>query len=130
MIRRNEPIGKWAFNLSRRHSHGGWKKGVNAASRRLSHALYYVHLKGEAFSYKGYHMLDLPNVPHLPIADMGFNPRIVTILTKFGYTHSTDVVSAYYADLAAQKGVGEKCLQAIRHWINIMTSASRSSVKS
>jgi len=130
MIRRNEPIGRWGFNLSKHQAKGGWKKSVNAVARRLATALYYVHSKAENFDYSQYKFTDLPAVPFMRIQEMALPTRTMNLLMKLGYTDSVSLIAAYYADLSLQKGVGQSCLNQIKNWISIYTSASKLKGKS
>ena len=119
-----EPFGRWAYNLMKRTTKGGYKKALNALARRLALALFYVHTKGERFSYDKYTLVDIPNVPDLALAEMGIDTRFVRKLQALGFTTSLEVVAAYKTTLAAEKGIGEKCLNAIQQWINVVQVCS------
>jgi len=120
----NEPFGRWAYNLMKRTTKGGYKKAVNALARRLAMALFYVHAKGERFSYEKYTLVDIPNVPDMALEEMGLDTRFVRKLQALGFTTSREVVAAYKTTLAAEKGIGNKCLNAILHWINVVQVCS------
>ncbi len=119
-----EPFGRWAYNLMKRTTKGGYKKAVNALARRLARALFYVHAKGERFSYAQYTLVDIPTVPDMPLDEMGLDTRFVRKLQLLGLTTSREVVAAYKTTLAAEKGIGEKCLKAILQWINVVQVCS------
>ncbi len=115
--RRSGPIGQWGYQIYRRHSKGGWKKACGAVARRLVLGLYYVNLRGVPFSYEHYNFYKAPKVPEVSIEEMGLPGNITTRLSNLGFSTSTQLVKAYYNDLASQKGVGLKCIQTVREWI-------------
>lgn len=115
--RRSELIGQWGYQIYRRHTKGGWKKACGAVARRLVLGLYYVNLKAVPFSYEYYNFYRAPEVPNLPIEEMGLPSNITTRLKNLGFSTSTQLVKAYYNDLSSQKGVGQKCIQTVREWI-------------
>lgn len=112
--RKSEPIGKWGFHIYRRHAKGGWKKACGAVERRLVTGLYYVNLKGEPFTYEKYNFYKTPEVPNISLEHMGLSLHITTRLANLGFTTSTQLVNAYYTDIAGRKGVGTKCLQQVK----------------
>lgn len=116
MSRRSEFLGIWGYNIYKRHAKGGWKKASGAVARRLCLGLYYVHKTVTPFSYEQYSFYKVPNVPDIPIDDMGLG-RFTNVIKKLGFKSSTELVNAYYSNLSSQKGVGEKCLTSIRKWI-------------
>ena len=57
LTRRSEAFGRWGFSIYKRRGKGGWFKAVGAVARRSVQALYWVHRKGEVFSYAQYELL-------------------------------------------------------------------------
>lgn len=53
--RKKEPFGQWGCRLMKAKAEGGYRKACGAVGRRLCIALYHIHMRGEAFSYEGYH---------------------------------------------------------------------------
>jgi len=115
--RRNEPFGQWGYRIYTTNKARGWKKACCAVARRLAVALYYVHKRREAFSYEKYNFYKAFKVPEIKIEDMKLGLFVETRLKRLGLTTSLEVVQAYVTDLPKEKGIGEKCLQTIKQWI-------------
>ncbi|HQM51013.1 MAG TPA: IS110 family transposase [Candidatus Hydrogenedentes bacterium] len=115
--KRNEPFGRWGYKLMRSHPKGGFRKACGAVARRLATSLYHVQRTGESFSYDKYNFWRVPDVPSIPIQDMGLG-RFTKILSSLELHTSNQVVNAYMTTLASEKGVGEKCLASIKQWLS------------
>jgi hypothetical protein len=113
--RKNEPFGQWGNSLYART--GKWKKAVGAVARRLSQALYYVHKKGELFTYDGYNFYKI-EVPQKSISDMKLTSRVTKILKNAGFSGAKEVCDAYKnGTLRRIKGLGEKAYGEVYEWI-------------
>lgn len=122
--RKKEPFGQWGYRLMKSKAKGGYRKACGAVARRLCVALYHVHRTGEQFSYDKYNFWRHTEVKEVPLSEMQLG-RFEPLLRRLGCETSTDVANKYFSDLAAEKGVGEKCLEVIRTWIqdNALVSA-------
>lgn len=129
IARRNEPIGQWGYNYSKRHKQGGWKKACAAVARRLAIALYYVHLKNDPFTYDKYAFWRQKDVPDVALSEMGLG-RFESVLTRMGFEGSKQLVDAYYTTLPSERGIGEKCLNQIHQWIKQHAKDSTSAAES
>jgi len=117
VTRHSEPLGEWGYTIARKHQKGGWKKAAAAVARRLSAALWWVHLLGVPFSYEKYRFNEVPVVPDMPIEAMGLG-NFTKTLAALGYTNTRELAEAFVkGELAHIKGVGAKCLQSLQQWL-------------
>lgn len=123
--RKREPFGQWGYRMMKAKAKGGYKKACGAVARRMAVACYHVQRTGEAFDYKRYDFWRRKEVPDMPLEQMGLG-RYEALLRRLGFERSQEVIDAYYTTLAAEKGVGEKCLQTLRKWLSENTKASSS----
>jgi hypothetical protein len=113
--RDNEPFGQWGYSILART--GKWKKAAGAVARRISQALYYVHKKGEPFTYDGYNFYKI-KVPKILVSDMGLSARVTRILVNAGFSDSSEVCDAYKrGTLRKIRGFGEKAYCELHEWI-------------
>lgn len=113
-----EPLGQWGYGIYRRNLKGGWKKACSAVARRLAVAMYYVHKLCVDFSYEKYKFYDIPAVTVIPLELMNLG-RFEKSLKNNGFTNSQEIIDAYYnGQLANMKGIGSRCLEAIRCWLD------------
>ncbi len=114
----SEPLGQWGYSIYRRNVKGGWKKACSAVARRLAVAMYYVHKLAVDFSYEKYNFFDIPEVTVIPIEMMNLG-RFEKTLKSNGLATSQDVLNAYYSgQLANARGIGKRCLEVVRVWID------------
>lgn len=119
LVRRNsEPIGKWGYNIYKRHAKGGWGKAINAVSRRLAIFLWRVHYFGDEFSYEQYQFYLVPEVKDVPVSEMGLGSRYENMLMEAGLATSQQVAVAFMTSLPQQKGVGAGCLSKVKAWLD------------
>lgn len=129
--RRKEPLGQWAFQITQRHRKGGRRRAKGALGRRIAIALWVVHRDQVDFDYGKYSFWRAPEVPLVPIEDMGFAPRYLKVLVANGYATSAELVEAFASGaLSQKKGIGEKCLALLHQWITAHKRASSSAGKS
>lgn len=114
----NEPLGQWGYGIYRRNLKGGWKKACSAVARRLAVAMFYVHKLGVDFSYEKYKFYEVPKVVLVPIEHMSLG-RFEKCLKENGFSNSQDIAEAYYnGQLANAKGIGSRCLEVVRTWLD------------
>ncbi|SDF83778.1 hypothetical protein, partial [Sporolituus thermophilus] len=114
----NEPLGQWGYGIYRRNLKGGWKKACSAVARRLAVAMFYVHKLGVDFSYEKYKFYEVPKVVLVPIEHMSLG-RFEKYLKENGFSNSQDIAEAYYnGQLANAKGIGSRCLEVVRTWLD------------
>jgi transposase len=113
--RKNEPFGQWGNGIYART--GKWKKAAGAVARRLSQALYYVHKKGEPFTYDGYNFYKI-EVLEMSVDNMKLTARVMKILKNAGFSSTKEVCDAYKSGtLRKIKGLGEKAYGELHEWI-------------
>ena len=116
---KNEPLGKWGYNIFKRQQKGGWKRACSAVARRLAVALYYVNMKNEPFSYEKYKFYERKDVPNIPLEEMNLG-KFEKVLNEHGFINSKMIVDAYYeCRLMDNKGIGKKCVEVIKEWIEV-----------
>src|SRR5487761_1141167 len=120
-----------AYGIWKRHRTGGWKKATAALSRRIGGALLGMMRDRTSFSYDGYDFWRLPDVPDDPIAEMALG-KFEKIIREHGYESSKNLVDDFHTGkLAEKKGVGSKCQEQIKLWIqNAARRGSGSEVRS
>ena len=121
MARHREPFGQWGYNIYCQT--GRWKKGTNAVARRLAVALYYMQMRGEAFSYEKYNLTREPEVVDVPMIQLvQVNPafkRYVAPLSAINIRTSAEMVHAYYqCQLKNVRGIGKKFFSLVREFIS------------
>ena len=121
MARHSEPFGQWGYNIYCQT--GRWKKGTNAVARRLAVALYYMQMRGEAFSYEKYNLTREPEVVDVPMVQLvQVNPafkRYVAPLSAINIRTSAEMVHAYYqCQLKNVRGIGKKFFGLVREFIS------------
>lgn len=121
--RRNEAMGEWGYRLMKMHPKGGYRKAQAAVGRRIAVCLYHIQRTGTPYDASGYQFARVPEVPLVPIESMELG-RFTAPLRRRGLTTSHEVVAAFMGGLAAEKGIGDKCLQAIREWIRVNAQGS------
>lgn len=114
--RKAEPFGQWGYRLMKSHAKGGYRKAQGAVARRIAVALYHVQRTATPFSIELYRFHVQPELPDVPLEQMNLG-RFENAMRARGLLTSRAVAKAYYTDLAAEKGIGEKCLKAIQSWI-------------
>jgi transposase len=118
--RHNEPFGRWGYNIAVKS--GRWKKGISAVARKLAVALYYISIRGEAFSYEKYKIMTEPDVIDISIEQLAsIDPafkRYVRILMSNGIKGTKSLVHEYYiCNLSNIKGLGQKFYGALTEFI-------------
>lgn len=121
MSKHAEPFGQWGYNISCQS--GRWKKGTNALARRLAVALYYMQMRGEAFSYEKYSLTVEPKVIDVSLVQLAqINPafkRYVAPLAAIGINTTAGMVHAYYqCQLKNVRGIGKKFYGLIREFVS------------
>lgn len=114
--RRGEELGKWGYMMSRSKKHGGYKKAAGSVARRMVWSLWAMHRDVQPYSVERFNYWRVKEVPEVPVREMELG-RYAAVLEALGLRTSKDVAAAYQADLATRKGVGPKCLEAVRLWI-------------
>jgi transposase len=116
----------WVRGYMGRHPRAGKSKAVHALARRIGKALYYCHLKNEAFDDSGYQtLLEESSYPSCPVEEMGLSPGIVGRLKANGLQTSRQVVDAFYSDLGRRPGCGKVTVLAVGAWIHSHTKNSQ-----
>lgn len=115
--RKKEPFGQWGYRIMKSKSTGGYRKAVGAVARRLAVALYHVQRLGVPFSYQKYQFWQTKTVAEMSLADMKLG-RFEVVPARLGLDSSTKVANAFYTNPAAEKGVGEKCLEQVKQWLS------------
>jgi hypothetical protein len=111
-----EPFGIWGYQLYKKHAKGGYKKACGAVARRLSVALYYIHLRNEPFSYEKYKFFKT-DVPEVKADEMGLSQRVVNRLKENGLTDSKEVVNMLVSgQLFKLGGFGKQAVREINKW--------------
>lgn len=121
MSKHAEPFGRWGYNIYSQT--GRWKKGTNAVARRLAGALYYMQMRGEAFSYEKYTMMNEPKVINLPLIQLvQINPSFKRYVSPLAAVHigtSAEMVHAYYqCQLKNVRGIGKNFFSLVRDFIS------------
>lgn len=116
--RKNDPLGLWGYAIMRRNAKGGWARAINAVSRRLAVFLWHVHSRVEPFAWDKYKLIEVKDVPDLPIEEMGLGKRYESVLKEAGMLRSTDLAKAIITRLPQEKGVGAGCLNKVRAWLS------------
>ncbi len=114
--RHKTPLGKWGYHIYRKNVKGGWKKACNAVGRRIVVALYHIQRLNEDYDISKYTFWQRNPVKEMHITEMNLG-RFTSLLMRMGFENSIELTKAYYGDLAAMKGVGAKCLEAVQNWI-------------
>lgn len=119
MLVRNhkEHLGRWGYNILRRHRKGAWGRAISAVARRLAICLWHVHMKGEDFTYEKYRFYMEEHVPDMPVEDMDITPTYQRMLIEHGFLTSGDVARGFLTTMPQEKGLGVGCLTAVKQWI-------------
>ena len=116
---RSEHFGRWGYRIYQQT--GKWKKATNAVARRLSTALYHMHLNAEPFSYEKYQLTREISVLNIPLDDLvslnsGFR-RYIPILKSIGIEDTKDLAHSYFAcELRGCKGLGPKFYTLVKEF--------------
>lgn len=119
--RHNEHFGRWGYRIFQQT--GKWKKASNAVARRLSTALYHMHMNAEPFSYEKYQLTKEISVLDIPLDDLvqinsGFRRYILT-LRSVGINSTKPLAQSYYAcELRGCKGLGPKFYTLVKEFID------------
>ena len=115
----NEHFGRWGYRIYQQT--GKWKKATNAVARRLSTALYHMHLNAEPFSYEKYQLTKEISVMRISLDDLvslnsGFR-RYIPVLQSIGIADTKDLVHSYFAcELRNCKGLGPKFYTLVKEF--------------
>ena len=115
----SEHFGRWGYRIYQQT--GKWKKATNAVARRLSTALYYMHLNAEPFSYEKYQLTKETSVLNIPLDDLaslnsGFR-RYIPILKSIGIADTKSLAHSYFAcELRGCKGLGSKFYTLVKEF--------------
>jgi transposase len=116
----------WLRGYMGRHAKASKALGLKALARRISRAMYYVHLRCEPFDDTKYRpLLSESSYPLCDVSEMGFTKRVECALKSAGIHTSRQVVQAFYSDLARRPGCGVATVQAVATWINAVAEQSR-----
>jgi len=119
--RPDDKFALWGRSILGRHKKGGFRKACGAIARRIACALWYVHSKGEKFSYEGYTFTRRVYVAVVKV-DVILGARAVKVLAKEGITTSQQLADMYYrGKLAGIFGFSEASVQATKAWILLNT---------
>lgn len=115
----SEHFGRWGFRIYQQT--GKWKKATNAVARRLSTALYHMHLNAEPFSYEKYQLTKEIQVLNIPLdvlvsLNSGFR-RYIPILQSIGIGDTKALAHSYFAcELHDCKGLGHKFYTLVKEF--------------
>jgi transposase len=116
IIRQGDALGDWARALAARHRKGGYRKAMGAVARRIAHGLWEVHMRGEAFSYSGYHLERSLPVEKVPIETMGLPACDVRRLAAFKWSTEAALVAARPGGANAVAKLPRTTVDRIRKW--------------
>lgn len=117
----NEFFGRWGYRIYQQT--GKWKKATNAVARRLSTALYHMHMNAVPFSYENYQLTKEIRVLDITLDDLvslnnGFR-RYIPVLKSEGIFRTKPLIQSYYAcELQGCKGLGPKFYTLIKEFID------------
>jgi transposase len=115
----------WLRGYMGRHANASKALGLKALARRVSRAMYYVHIRCEPFDDTKYRpLLSESSYPLCDVSKMGFTKGVERALLNAGIQTSRQVVQAFYSDLARRPGCGVATVRAVATWINAMTGQS------
>jgi len=124
--RHKEPFGQWGYALSQRHAKGGYKKACGAVARRIATAMYFIHARGETFSYDKYNFHKI-EVPDVPLDEMLFSTRTRNILAANNLSSSHMITSLFITgEFHRLRGVGKKSVAEVDGWIQANKFKQRS----
>jgi hypothetical protein len=116
---RREPFGQWGHQIFKRHVKGGYKKACGAVARRLATALYYCHLRNEAFTYEQYTFYKT-EVPEFEIKDIELSTRVKNMLMDNNITSTKQMCNLFMTgNLDKIKGFGNKATREVEAWIRV-----------
>ncbi len=122
LIRRNhEMFGKWGHDMIQKGT--SHNKARNAVGRRLIVSMYYMLLKGEAFSYKDYTIAERSVILNIPVEDLvlidsGFK-RYIRILQDNDIHDTRKLIVEYYScNLNNIRGLGRKFFRILKDFID------------
>jgi transposase len=113
--RHSEPLGRWGRSIAGRHRKGGFRKACGAVARRQAIGLWRVHMLAEPFSYDGYQLAAPPDVPDVPVGQMGLG-RCEAAVRRAGFTLSRALVEAAYRG-ELPLGIGFTAREKITAWV-------------
>ena len=114
-----EHFGRWGYRIYQQT--GKWKKATNAVARRLSAALYHMHLNAVPFSYDRYQLTREVPVLNISLDDLvsinsGFR-RYLPILKSIGIADTKALAHSYFAcELRDCKGLGPKFYTLVKEF--------------
>ena len=115
--RHKEPFGQWGYALLQRHAKGGYKKACGAVARRIATAMYFIHARGEPFTYEKYNFHKI-EVPDVPLDEMRFSARTRNILAANNLSGSRMITSLFITgELHRLRGLGKKSIAEVDGWI-------------
>jgi transposase len=115
----------WLRGYMGRHAKASKALGLKAMARRISRAMFYVHLRCEPFDDTKYRpLLSESSYPLCDLSQMGFTKRVENALRSAGIENSRQLLQAFYSDLARRPGCGEATVQAVATWVNAMTTGA------
>jgi len=118
-----EPFGQWGRRLWLGGGKGGWQRAVGAVARRLAMGLYWVHRKGEFFTYEGYGLALRPEIPlDISVQEMGLPAGVLRVVLRQGWATSGDIVTAADKGFRAYPGVGQKTAEVLSNWLKTQLS--------
>lgn len=115
----NEHFGRWGYRIYQQT--GKWKKATNAVARRLSTALYHMHLNAEPFSYEKYQLTkEIPvlniTLDELALINSGFR-RYIPLLKSIDIVDTKALVHSFLAcELRGCKGLGPKFYTLVKEF--------------
>ena len=118
LTRRSEAFGRWGFSIYKRRGKGGWFKAVGAVARRIAQALYWVHRKGEVFSYAQYELLPpYSEVPGRPLCSGVLSQRTVCVLASAAITTARAVYHWMTESSVKVPGFGPAASREAGEWL-------------
>ena len=119
--RHREMFGKWGYDMIQRGT--SHNKARNAVARRLVISLYYMLLKGEAFSYEGYNIAEKNVLFNIPVDDLVLFDkkyrRYIHILKDNEINDTRKLIIEYYScTLNNISGLGRKFFQLLKDFID------------